>query len=60
MSVLFELMKGLAEAHANMYRADMKLGQESARRADDENKRRIEDEDIPAKLAEAVEIRVEK
>lgn len=56
MSELFELMKDLANHHANMYRAAFDLGQESARQQSDENKERIESEDIPAKLAEDVGI----
>ena len=53
MSELFEMMHDLANAQAAMYRAAYNLGRQAA---DNENKERIETEDIPAKLAEDVGI----
>jgi hypothetical protein len=56
MSELFDSIRGLAEAQVNMYRAAFNLGRESAHRQDDENKQRIESEDIPAKMIEDLEL----
>ena len=55
MSMIFDTLAALACAHAEMYRGDFERRRQ-ADKQDDENKQRIEAEDIPAKMIEDLEL----